>query len=110
KPQRRCEMRMRFTEIRVELQRHPCSRFGFMERIVRWQIAVPSEQHVGIGQTSVGESVGGVLLDRLLKILDRLVKSFFGPSVPVMTTFQIDAVSFGIFGVASGEPLFLRPG
>ena len=35
----------------------------------------------------MSESVGWVLLDRLLKIFDRFVKTFFGPAVPVMAAF-----------------------
>jgi hypothetical protein len=45
-----------------------------------------------------------------LKIFDGFVESFFGPLVPVMTTFQVEAISFGVVGLAFGEPFFLCPG
>ena len=83
---------MGFSEIRVELQGHLRCCFAFRKRFLPRQIAVPSEQHVGIGQTSVGECVAVVFLDRLLKVLDRLVETFFGPPVPVVTTFEVEPV------------------
>ncbi len=85
KPQRGCQRRVGFAEIRVELQGRHRGCFAFRERVLRRQIAVPSEEHVGFGHTSVGESVAGVLLDRLLKVADRFVEPFFRPSVPMMT-------------------------
>ncbi len=87
KPQQGRPRRVGFGEIRVDLQGGRRRRFAFRERLLRRKIAVPSQEHVGIGQTSVGEGVVAVFLHRLLKVLDRLVESFFGPPVPVMTTF-----------------------
>ena len=91
---------MGFAETLVELQGGHRSRFAFRERVLRRQIAVPSQKHVRFSQTSVGESVARVLLDRLLKVPDRLVEPFFSPSVPVMTAFQVEPVSLVIFCVA----------
>src|SRR5271156_5950024 len=74
---------MRLAKIRSDFERRHCSRFGFWERILRPQITVPSQQHVAIGNAIVRESVAGILRDRLLKVSDRLVESFFRPAVPM---------------------------
>src|SRR5256885_9067450 len=75
--------------------------FAFRERLLWRQIAVPSQEHVGIGQPGVGESVTGVFLDCLLKVFDRLVEPFFAPPVPVMTAHKVKPVRLGILRVVS---------
>jgi len=85
-------------------------RFAFRERVLGRQIAVPSQKHVRIGQTSVGESIAGVFVDLLLKVLERFVEAFFRPPVPMMTALQVEPLSLGIFRVAFDQTLFFRPG
>ena len=80
---------MGFAEVRVKLQGGERGHFGFWESVLGRQIAVPSQKDVRIGHASVSEGVGGVLIDRLLKVPNRLVEPLLSPSVPMMTAFQI---------------------
>ncbi len=109
KPQYGRQRRVGLGEIGVEPQGSQCRGLSLGERLVGREITVPPQEHVGIGDTGVGKAVAGVFPNCLLKVLDRLVEPFFGPTVPVMTTLQIKPVGLGILGVMSGESLLFCP-
>ena len=97
---------MRLAQIGSDFECGHCSSFALRERVLRGQIAIPSQQHVAIGDAGVCESVARIFLDRLLEVADRFVETFFRPSVPVMAALEVQPVSFGVFGVALDKPLF----
>ena len=110
KPQHGRQWRVGFREIWVEFQRrHRCS-FGGGERRFRRSIAVPSQEHIGISQAGKGQSIFRISFNCLLKVVDRLVKSLLGPLIPVMTTLQVQPVSFGILSMTFTQPLLFGAG
>ena len=77
---------VRFPEPVVELE---CFQRGGSAGRVRFphrQEAIATQQHVRIGQTAVGECVGGIQVDSLVKVLLRLFVSLGGVLRPVMTS------------------------
>src|SRR5690242_10913548 len=99
KPQDSRERRVGFSESRVEPESFQRRNFGFRERVLGRQVAIPSQENVRIGQTGVCESVAGIFVDGLLKVFDRFVESLFGPPIPVMAAFQVETVSFVVLGL-----------
>src|SRR2546425_593895 len=65
---------------------------------------------VAISQAGIGQSVAGVLLNRLLEVLDRAFERLFGPAVPVIAALQIKLVGFGVFRGALRAALLLFGG
>src|SRR5207253_3210806 len=57
----------------------------------------------------VGQRVGRIDGDRLLKEFDALLESLGGALVPVITALQITPIGFGMLGVWSAEPALLLP-
>src|ERR1700680_2741738 len=64
------------------------------------------ELSVGVGDACVGQGVGGVFVDRLLKVFEGFAVAFGIAFVPVITAFQIELVGSGVCGVTLGEALF----
>src|SRR2546427_1567764 len=89
----------------VELQRLVRVLLGAPVRLVNRYRAVIDVERVGIGQPRVGGRVTGILRDGLLEVADRLRDALLGPLVPRIPTFEIEAVSLDVFGVASRDVL-----
>src|SRR2546426_448119 len=65
---------------------------------------------MGVGQTSVGQRVAGILGDGSLEMTDRFLYLGFGPLVGVIAAKQIQVVRLGLVGRFLLEPLLLLRG
>src|SRR5207237_7581526 len=88
-------------EVFIEVQRLNRSRPGFRISFSRRRITVGTQYVVGIGQTSIGQGVFGIFLERLLKKVDAAANCWFRSPVPIVPALEIKVVCFDTLGRAS---------
>ena len=77
------------------------------QRLLSRKLAVALHHYVRLGEAHIGQRVGSVLLNRLLKILDGSLDLFFGPFVPVIAPLEVKLIGFATLRVAFRQALFL---
>jgi hypothetical protein len=65
---------------------------------------------VAVGQAGIGQSVTGVLVDRLLEVLDGALERLLGPAVPVVAALYVRLIGVGVFRGALRQPLLALRG
>src|SRR5437773_518252 len=69
--------------------------------------SLPSQpEHISVGKSGICGRVVGILLDSLLEILNRLLRSLLGKLLPGIAAFQIELISLRIVGMRARQPLF----
>src|ERR1700682_6850619 len=63
---------------------------------------------MAVRQARKGQSVSGVLADRLLEIIGRLLEICAGPSVPKVAASQVKLMRLGVFSWARRKHMFRR--
>src|ERR1700737_1418405 len=82
-------------KLRVQLHRPLRRGNGFRNRLDRWQVSVPTQQAVSVGEATHGQRVVGIFDQGELEVMQRLPQPN-ATLVPKETAFQIQLLSFSV--------------
>src|SRR5262249_1241988 len=99
---------MRFRQTRIELERGLGGGLGLGHRVGWCQIDARGIVVTG-SQAGGGQGISRIHVDRLLQVLDALLKALARIFVRVIATLEIKLVGLRVIGVVLGYALGVRP-